>query len=292
MSAPIRQLLLNALPGLFAPQEPIDVRPMGGGSINDTYRISTTTGGPRWFCKVNDRSRFPSLFENEFDGLRLLGSTGVFRVPRILACTVSGDHQILLLEYIDEGPRTPAFWEQFGQRLAALHRITQPVFGLSHSNYMGALPQDNTSSASWPDFFVHRRLEPQVRMAFDRGLLDHAAVKQFTTLYRRLDDIFPPEPPALLHGDLWSGNFLCDTDSLPVVIDPAVYFGHRSMDLAMTTLFGGFDRAFYASYAAHYPLPPNHPDQWAVANLYPLLIHLNQFGLSYLSNILHTIRGF
>jgi fructosamine-3-kinase len=292
MSPGLRSLLLEVLPGIFTPQEP-GIRPIGGGSISETYLITgMPSGEPRCFCKVNDRTRFPGLFRKEADGLRLLGETGIFRVPRILACAESGDHQLLVLEYVDSGSRSPIFWRRFGEQLASLHRITSPAFGLDHPNYMGSLSQDNTPSASWPEFFEHRRLEPQVRMAAARGLLDRTAAKQFANLYRRLPDIFPPEPSALLHGDLWSGNFLTGTDGHPVLIDPAVYYGHRSIDLAMTTLFGGFDPAFYEAYHAHYPLPANCREQWAVANLYPLLIHLNLFGHSYLSNILHTIRGF
>ena len=167
-----------------------------------------------------------------------------------------------------------------------------PYFGLDHSNYMGALRQDNTPSDRFVDFFIHRRLQPQVGLAVKEGLLDHSAVAHFERLYTRLPDIFPVEPPSLLHGDLWSGNFLADESGEPVLIDPAVYYGHRSIDLAMTTLFGGFARPFYESYAYHYPFPPNFQEQWDICNLYPLLVHLNLFGQSYLGKILHTIRRF
>ena len=111
-------------------------------------------------------------------------------------------------------------------------------------------------------------------------------------LYRQLPNIFAPESPALQHGDLWSGNFLCDDQSMPVLIDPAIYFGHRSIDLGMTTLFGGFERAFYESYHNSYPLAHNHKEQWEVCNLYPLLIHLNLFGKSYLGDIFRTIQRY
>jgi protein-ribulosamine 3-kinase len=111
-------------------------------------------------------------------------------------------------------------------------------------------------------------------------------------LYDKLPEIFPPEPSSLLHGDLWSGNFLCNEQSEPVLIDPAVYFGHRSVDLGMTTLFGGFDKSFYDAYAYWGTLPENYHEQWEVCNLYPLLIHLNLFGTGYLSSIAATLRRF
>ncbi len=133
---------------------------------------------------------------------------------------------------------------------------------------------------------------PQVKLASDKHLLPSSHAARFERLYERLPAIFPPEPPALLHGDLWSGNFLCNHRQQPVLIDPAVYYGHRSMDMAMTTLFGGFDKPFYDSYHYHYPLPPNYREQWEICNLYPLLIHLNLFGLGYLADILHTIQRY
>ena len=294
--------------------------PIGGGSINDTYQVSTKDN-KRWFCKFNSAALFPGLFVKEANGLALLRRQGLIRVPAVVACTGAGDRQVLVLEWIDQGPESPqggsmrlrstGFWRAFGEQLARLHRVTQDSFGLDENNYMGALPQDNRPIASWPEFFIRRRLQPQVRVAFDHGLLEPSALGHFERLYPALPGIFNEEPPSLLHGDLWSGNFLCDQQEQPVLIDPAVYFGHRSMDLAMTTLFGGFESAFYEAYAYHYPLSSNYREQWEIANLYPLLIHLNLFGkrpssggplspsspvtfasLGYLGNILHTIQRF
>jgi protein-ribulosamine 3-kinase len=293
MSKDIERILLKVLSGVTALPSPgpLTCLPVGGGSINNTYQVLMNFNN-RWFCKFNDIRHFPDLFAKENHGLSLLRQQQLFRIPATVACAQVDDTQTLILEWIDQGPRTTRFWHSFGESLARLHQITQPLFGLDQDNYMGALPQDNTPSPNWIDFFIHRRLEPQVKLATQHGLLDNKAHLQFQRLYKALPDIFPPEPPALLHGDLWSGNFLCDTNEQPVLIDPAVYFGHRSIDLAMTTLFGGFAPAFYEAYAYHYPLPSNHRQQWEVANLYPLLIHLNLFGQSYLRNILHTIQHF
>jgi protein-ribulosamine 3-kinase len=270
---------------------PLQIRAVGGGSINNAYRI-TTSHDQQWFCKINEAGRFPDLFVLERQGLALLGAKEAIRVPQVIACEVIAGKQVLILEWIDEGLRSDGFWKAFGQQLARLHRVSSQEFGLPIHNYMGALPQSNIPSPDWVDFFTHQRLEPQVKLAADKGFFGGREVKQFQGLYHVLDSIFEKEPPALLHGDLWSGNFLCDAQNLPVLIDPAVYFGHRSMDLAMTTLFGGFERPFYEAYDHHFPFPPNHREQWDICNLYPLLIHLNLFGKSYIGNILHTIQRF
>ena len=270
---------------------PLQIRAVGGGSINATYHV-TTSRNQHWFCKINDARRFPDLFVLERQGLALLEATRAIRIPRVIACEIVDQDQLLVLEWIPEGLRSNDFLRRFGEELARPHRHTDAYFGLDHDNYMGALPQSNTQSSDWVDFFIHQRLQPQILLAVDKGLLNATHRQQFQRLYKALPGIFPPEPPALLHGDLWSGNFLCDAAGGPVLIDPAVYYGHRSMDLAMTTLFGGFERPFYEAYAHHYPFPHDHRQQWDICNLYPLLIHLNLFGESYMRNILHTIQRF
>lgn len=263
---------------------------IGGGSINHTYRI--TAGRVTYFCKINSLTDFPALFDTEQQGLTLLAQQQVIRIPQVIACRNTGNTQILLLEWIEQGLKTDAFWKKFGEQLAALHHRSSPEFGLDANNYMGALPQNNQPHNNWIEFFIQQRLQPQVQLAINRHLLEPADARLFEKLYRQLGDIFPDEPAALLHGDLWSGNFLCDDTGKPVLIDPAVYYGHRNMDLAMTTLFGGFDDLFYESYQYHFPQPANYRQQWEVCNLYPLLIHLNLFGKSYLGDILNTIRRY
>lgn len=252
----------------------------------------TTKDNNRWFCKFNDARKYPDLFATETRGLALLAAQNLFRIPKVIAATQMDETQLLVLEYIEEGPRTPAFWRRFGEQLALLHRITQPAFGLEFDNYMGLLPQNNTSTPGWITFFRDRRLQPQLELAADRGLLPGGLLPRFERLFARLPEFFPPEPPALLHGDLWSGNFLCDTESRPVLIDPAVHFGHRHMDLAMTKLFGGFEPAFYQAYHANYPFPPGYREQWEIANLYPLLVHVNIFGPRWLRHILPIMERF
>jgi protein-ribulosamine 3-kinase len=273
------------------PAASLELVPLGGGDINDSYQV-LTDNNQSWFCKFNDANDFPGLFAKESSGLSLLGQPEIIRVPAVIACGTAGGKQVLVLEWIGPGERTRGFWSLFGEQLARLHRTTRLAFGLDEDNYIGPLNQDNTSSTDWAGFFRHRRLEPQIRLAMGKGLLDAAILRHFDGLYRRLGDIFPSEPACLLHGDLWNGNFLCDGKSRPVLIDPACYYGHRSMDLAMTALFGGFEKPFYDAYAYYYPFPSNYKVQWEICNLYPQLVHLNLFGKSYLGNILNTIQRF
>jgi protein-ribulosamine 3-kinase len=309
---------------------PLQFFPVGDGSINSTYQIQAKVAGQpaagkrqatkgnwqaatdnrqaatgsrqpvsatrQWFCKINDAAPFPGLFAKERDGLAILGAQHIIRVPAVVACetiaTTDGTKQVLILEWIEPSVRTEGFWRLFGEQLARLHQVSWDSFGLDDDNYMGALPQCNHPSQGWVDFFIQQRLAPQIRLAAKKGLLGNDAIRQFERLYKALPGIFPDTAPSLLHGDLWSGNFLCDREGQPVLIDPAVYFGHPGMDLAMTTLFGGFERGFYESYAYYSPFPANYREQWDICNLYPLLIHLNLFGKSYLGAILDTIQPF
>ncbi|MFT3827382.1 MAG: fructosamine kinase family protein [Chitinophagaceae bacterium] len=265
--------------------------PVGGGSINEAYLVQVN-GTHKYFVKLNKTALFPGLFSTERNSLVLLGAQKLIRVPQVIAVASIEDQQLVLMEWIEQGGKTTSFWKNFGEQLAGLHRITNHAFGLDIDNYMGFLPQCNTLTADWNQFFEQCRLAPQVQMARDKQLLGKKQISHFERLYSRLAEIFASEPPALLHGDLWSGNYLCDEQSRPVLIDPAAYYGHRSMDMAMTTLFGGFDEVFYQSYHYHYPLPGNYRLQWEICNLYPLLVHLNLFGESYLPDILRTIERY
>jgi protein-ribulosamine 3-kinase len=257
---------------------------VAGGCINETYKIGFSD--KLFFCKVNSASKFPHLFEREAQGLKLIARQKTIKVPEIIDNFEIDHHQILLLEWIDEGERTESFWKKFGEQLAALHQVSNAFFGLNEDNYMGSIPQSNKPTDYWIDFFIHQRLQPLVQECLSKKLLSPKHQSQFEKLYDQLPSIFDNEQrPALLHGDLWSGNFMCNKYSEPVLIDTAVYFGHPSADLAMTTLFGGFRSGFYEAYNHHHPFPSNCKDQWAVCNLYPLLIHLILFGSGYLTQI-------
>jgi protein-ribulosamine 3-kinase len=269
----------------------VELNTVGGGSINDTYRV-VVNNSIKFFFKLNSILSFPGLFEKEKNGLAFLAAQKIILIPHVVLCETNETDQWLLLEWVEGGIRTGDFWKKFGEQLAQLHRTTHDQFGFAEDNYMGSLPQANTFTTDWPHFFIRYRLQPQIELARNKQLLDKSHIHLFDALFKQVDGLFAPEKPALLHGDLWSGNFICNDQSLPVLIDPAIYFGHRSMDLAMTTLFGGFDQTFYDAYHYHFPLPANYREQWEVCNLYPLLIHLNLFGQSYLAGITATLKRF
>jgi len=273
--------------------QPVDIEEaiaVGGGSINEAWRLETDAG--RFFLKTNNADRFPSMFEAEADGLKRLREAGPLRVPQVITHGEDHDDSFLLMEWVKGGIKGPGFWADFGRGLAQLHRHTQKHFGLERDNYIGSLVQRNTSASDWSSFFIHQRLEPQLKMARDRRRVEAGMAFRFERLFHQLDKLFPAEPPALVHGDLWSGNFLCDSESRPVLIDPAVYYGHREMDLAMTKLFGGFDAELYAAYHAEWPLEQGWKERVDLCNLYPLLVHVNLFGGGYVAQVEAVLKRF
>jgi protein-ribulosamine 3-kinase len=268
-----------------------DLIAVGGGSINETYRLQVNDG-KNYFLKLNSSTKFPGLFEKEKNGLQFLAKQNCILTPPVIADVTVDNYQWLLLEWIESGIRNENFWKIFGEQLARLHSTSNEHFGFYEDNYMGSLPQANKFTDNWTGFFINCRLRPQIELAINKNLLQKNHIASFDSLFKKLDSIFNIEKPSLLHGDLWSGNFMCNDRSLPVLIDPAVYFGHRSIDLAMTTLFGGFDRIFYDSYQHYFAFPDNYHEQWEICNLYPLLIHLNLFGSGYLHDISGTLKQF
>lgn len=267
-------------------------RPLSGGSINRAARI-TTEGGNTYFLKWN-REAPPEMFQKERQGLQLLAGAGTeLRIPEVIALGTAPDGtDYLVLTYIEEGSGADDSARQFGRQLARQHRVTADRHGLDHDNYIGRLPQSNTRHEAWTDFFQEERLEPQLRMARDSGTLGSDTAGHFERLYTQLPALMPAEPPALLHGDLWSGNYLYDTEGRPALVDPAVYYGSREAELAFTHLFGGFAADFYAAYREAYALPPGFEERKDIYNLYPLLVHANLFGASYARQVHDIVRQF
>ena len=251
----------------------------GGGSINDAYVMQTNKG--RFFVKVNDARNYPMMFQREREGLRILRETGLVKVPEALVTGNFIGHSFIVMTYIEQGREKSNFWEDFGQKIAALHTLSAQGFGLENDNYIGSLVQKNTWHKSWSAFYVEERLAPLVRKARDLGRCDAEMCDSFEILYGKMEELFPVEKPSLIHGDLWGGNFVSDRDGDPVIYDPAVYFGHREMDLAMSKLFGGFEDEFYQAYDHAFPLEKNWEERTGLASLYPLLVHVILFGASY-----------
>jgi len=263
---------------------------VGGGSINSAYRLDTNAG--KFFVKLNAVSRFPEMFNKELLGLKILSEAGALPVPETVGLGEDRDDAFLVLKFVDTGVPPSGFWENFGHALAQLHGHSADSFGLDHDNYIGSLPQSNTFHDSWEDFFIEERLKPQITLAVDNNRLFNNDLKAFQNFFNRLSEIFPKEVPALLHGDLWSGNFMINTAGEAVLIDPAVYFGHREMDLGMSQLFGGFHSRFYEAYNEASPLESGWEKRLDYCNLYPLLVHVNLFGGSYVHSVREIIRPF
>jgi protein-ribulosamine 3-kinase len=270
--------------------EILAVQHIGGGDINQARLIQTSKGN--FFIKMNTSPNAARMFETEAKGLDLLKRTGALRTPGIIASGHTEDGAFLLLEFIETGYRAARFWEHFGAGLAALHRHTAVQYGLDHHNFIGSLPQSNNRHHTWPEFYMHERLQPQLFLALQSSRLKNADARNFDKLYKKLPELCPFESPALTHGDLWSGNFMVSADSQPVLIDPAVSYAHREMDLAMSRLFGGFDRPFYRSYEEAFPLAPGFEQRLPVYQLYYLMVHVNLFGGSYVSSVRSILKQF
>ncbi|HEU4624648.1 MAG TPA: fructosamine kinase family protein [Steroidobacteraceae bacterium] len=256
-------------------------RRVHGGCINESYRWQSAVGP--LFVKIASAGQLDML-EAEAEGLQELANAHAVRVPRALAVGAADECAFLALEWIDFGGSTSAASKRLGEQLAHQHRTSAAQFGWHRDNTIGSTPQVNTRTSSWVTFFREHRLRYQLDFAARNGYRGRLQ-EQGAALLERLDDFFADhEPqPALLHGDLWGGNFGVDKEGAPVIFDPAVYYGDREADLAMTRLFGGFSASFYAAYEASWPLPQGAPRRVALYNLYHVLNHLNLFGGGYLS---------
>ncbi|MDD3875784.1 MAG: fructosamine kinase family protein [Bacteroidales bacterium] len=263
---------------------------ISGGCINQCIGLKGSSGV--FFLKWNFKNAFPNMFEAEMKGLELLENTQTLTIPTPLFVGYTGNYSFIAMNYITATNRRENFWGNFGEQLAALHKNTALQFGLNHDNYIGSLPQSNNQHDIWTDFFIVERLVKQVRLAVNEKKLENKHIAQFDRFYKKLPDIFCSEPPSLLHGDLWSENYIVDSRGFSCLIDPAVYYGHREMDLGMSKLFGGFSSEFYDSYNNAYPLEKGWQKRLEYCNLYPLLVHLNLFGKSYLNSIESVISRF
>ena len=258
----------------------LSLRAVGGGSIANAMLAESSVGN-KFFVKSYTFAD-PLILKNEVNGLKELRRANAVKVPEV----IYWDDQYLVLEFIAEGRRRKDFWELFGRQFAALHKITGKSFGFFENNFIGATPQINLPrSNSWCEFYWRNRLLYQIELMRKNGYLDSGLRKMFLKLESKMDEIIPEdaEPPCLLHGDLWSGNFMVDIEGNPVLIDPAVYYGNREADLAMTKLFGGFDSRFYAAYNEAFPFKEGWEYREPVYKLYHVLNHVNLFGGGYLS---------
>ena len=261
---------------------------LSGGSINKIYKCATEQS--QFVIKLNDAGKYPLMFEKEEKGLDLLNSSN-FRIPATLKTGTDQNISYLILEYIDNKGNT-INKIKLGTQLAEMHLITSDSFGLDHDNYIGSIPQINNKESDWITFYQSMRLEPLVRKGFDSGMLEIKVLRLFEKVYKELDRLIPIEPASLLHGDLWQGNIICDENSSPVLIDPAVYYGHREIDLAMLQLFGNISDDTLEAYNNIYPLDKHWQERIDLHQLYPLLVHLILFGGSYYETVLKTLKKY
>jgi fructosamine-3-kinase len=270
----------------------VDAQPesrVHGGSINESYRWECASGA--LFVKIAPADQL-TMFVAEAEGLEALANANGVRVPRVLCFGTADECAFLALEWIDLAGSVSAASKQLGQQLARQHRATATQFGWHRDNTIGSTPQINTRAPSWPEFFRERRLRYQLDLAARHGYRGRLQ-EQGAELLECLDEFFVEHQPqpSLLHGDLWGGNFGVDTSGTPVIFDPAVYYGDREADLAMTRLFGGFSASFYSAYEAAWPPSPGARERTNLYNLYHVLNHLNLFGDGYRAQAESMLAG-
>lgn len=268
---------------------------VGGGCINESQKF-VLDDGRTYFVKSN-RPQLLNMFEQEMTGLQALERVGCLRVPQPITSglTQEGQFAFLVLQWIEPGRERPGSSEAFGRNLARLHQqATAPQFGFSADNYIGSTVQRNGWQQDWCEFWRQSRLGDQFRLARENGYADAEFNRLADQVMDATESIVgePDEPPTLIHGDLWSGNYLYDTQGQAVLIDPAAYYGRREAELAMTRLFGGFDSHFYQAYHEVWPLAPGAAERIDFYQLYHVLNHLNLFGGSYRSQCLALLKRF
>ena len=257
-----------------------------GGDINEVFLINSE--GKKQVVKINHAGKFPGMFAAEKAGLEALQDPGVIDVPKVLNLGEIGETAYLLLEFKEGAAKSKDFWTTFGKQMAALHKTTSKEFGFHQDNYIGSLPQRNNRKTSAADFYISERLEPQLKLAKDKGY--ELGVQN--SFFRNISALIPEEKPSLIHGDLWGGNYLVNAEGNPCLIDPATAFAPREMDLAMMKLFGGFDQKLFEVYNQEFPLEPGLEDRIPLWQFYYLLVHLNLFGAGYKPQVTGIIKKF
>ena len=272
---------------------PRTTRRLSGGDINDAFELELMSG-VRVFLKTNAAAP-AGMFPAEASGLDWLRAAGALRVPEVLAVSSGSADEpcFLVLELLTPGPPQRDFDERLGRGLAELHRFGAPRFGWDRDNFIGTLPQRNGRHDTWSDFFWYERLEPQLTRAVAAGLATSRLRSGLVRLASRLTQLVgAEEAPARLHGDLWGGNLHIDDAGAPCLIDPAAYGGHREIDLAMMRLFGGFGERVFRAYHEVFPLSPGYGERIALYQLYPLLVHVNLFGGSYVESVERSLARY
>lgn len=261
----------------------LQLQPCAGGDISSVYRIETKT--QRFVVKTSSSPSANKMFQAEKEGLEVIRSSNTIQVPEVFFLDQHANTSFLVMEFVDAKRALPGDFTRLGEQVAELHKNSNLLFGWQQDNFIGSLPQPNRQQDSWSPFFVLQRLFPQLKLALSQKHLDKNDLPNSEKVVEICDSLFSPCTPALLHGDLWSGNYLISKEGVPFLIDPAVYYGHSEVDLAMTRLFGGFNQAFYDAYDDSLPPHSGREERCELYQLYYLLVHLNLFGRSYYSSV-------
>jgi len=268
----------------------IDMHSLSGGCISDAYKISMENSAS-YFLKYNF-SAGSDMFIKEAHGLKELEKPGVIKIPKV----IEFDKDFILLELINGSGKSKNFSEDFGRKFAMLHKFNNESYGFYEDNYIGSNPQINIpekdEAKNWAHFYFNKRILYQFHLAEKSGNSTSELRNAISQLENKIESIVTHngEKPSLLHGDLWGGNYMVDENGLACLIDPAVYYGNREADLAMTKIFGGFDSRFYKAYNEEYPLPDGYNYRENIYKLYHILNHLNLFGSGYYSQALSLIK--
>lgn len=264
-----------------------NVQRCSGGDINQAVRLQTA--GADYFVKWHTKSP-PEMFPLEAKGLRLLAGATDLKIPAVIAA--NDDPAYLVLEWLEQGRKTQATDVALGEGLAALHLNHAEQHGLDHDNYIALLYQPNTQTGSWAFFYGEQRIRAQMNIARKANKLSSGLEQDLETLINRLPQLVPETEASLMHGDLWGGNVMVLEGGHPAIIDPAVYYGHREVELAMTELFGGFSREFYDAYNSVYPIDKGYNQRRSLYQLYPMMTHMNLFGGGYTSRVQSIVRQY
>lgn len=266
------------------------IHAVSGGDIADAYHLITKK--KEYFLKVNRGENAHQMTFAEKQGLEVIEATRTIAVPHVWLCDHFETNSFLLMDWVKQKKPSRNDFRSLAKKLAQLHQHTAMNFGFFEDNFIGLLPQSNQFTEQWSEFYAEQRILPQCLLAVKNHLLSSQDIPQKEKLVDVINKLTKEVKPSLLHGDLWGGNFLIATDGTPYLIDPAVFYGHSIVDIAMSQLFGGFQQEFYESYYQYFPKSKFNKEQVEIYQLYFLLVHLNMFGSSYRSSVLSILNRY
>lgn len=271
-------------------KEFVHVQSLSGGDISSAYLLETTT--EKFFLKINSAPFALEMFQAEKLGLLAIRATDTIAVPSVYLVDEHGGVAFLLMEFVESKRPDSTDFHLLGGQLARFHQSVNVDFGFTSDGFIGSLSQSNKPHSNWAEFYWQERIYPQLKRALDARLISNRELPSEHVAMDVFQCFFGDVTPVLLHGDLWGGNFLISTDGTPYLIDPAVYYGHSMVDIAMTKLFGGFGAEFYESYYEVIPKPAHYEELVELYQLYYLLVHLNLFGSGYYSGVASILKRY